>query len=145
MCFELISDVTKYVAWLNSLYDATEPLAAVQDDVKDYEIKLDDIRMIMENTMETLFSYDSLYNGINGTFAEAKNYCTRIGMLHDETNETITEGKNLVDEAQGLLVDAESNIQVNRYFNFFLNQFLIVIIIRKINIDEETDDMYKKL
>ncbi|XP_039307072.1 laminin subunit alpha-1 isoform X3 [Solenopsis invicta] len=106
-----LDDVTKYVAWLNSLYDATEPLAAVQDDVKDYEIKLDDIRMIMENTMETLFSYDSLYNGINGTFAEAKNYCTRIGMLHDETNETITEGKNLVDEAQGLLVDAESNIQ----------------------------------
>lgn len=129
MCFELISDVTKYVAWLNSLYDATEPLAAAQDDVKDYEIKLDDMRMVMENTIETLFSYDSLYNRINGTFVEAKNQCARIEMLRDETNETITEGKKLVDEAHGLLVDAENNIQVNRYFNFF-KQLITVLIIR---------------
>ncbi|XP_036145001.1 laminin subunit alpha-1 isoform X3 [Monomorium pharaonis] len=106
-----LDDVTKYVAWLNSLYDATEPLAATQDDVKDYEIKLDDMQMIMENTMETLFSYDSLYNHINGTFSETENQCAHIGMLRDKTNEAITEGKKLVDEAHGLFVDAENNIQ----------------------------------
>lgn len=106
-----LDDVTKYVAWLNSLYDVTEPLAAAQDNAKDYEIKLDDMRTVIESTMETLFSYDSLYNRINGTFVEAKNQCARIEMLHDETNGTITEGKKLVDEARGLLVDAENNIQ----------------------------------
>ncbi|KAL6255156.1 hypothetical protein P5V15_013489 [Pogonomyrmex californicus] len=106
-----LDGVTPYVAWLNSLYDVTEPLMAIQDDTKDYEIKLDDMRPIIENTMETLFTYDSLYNRINGTFVEAKHQCTRIRMLRDETNETITEGKNLLDEAQGLLIDAENNIQ----------------------------------
>lgn len=106
------------MAWLNSLYDATEPLAAAQDDAKDYEIKLNDIRTIIENTMETLFSYDNLYNHINGTSAEAKNQCVRIGMLRDETNETITEGKKLINEARDLLVNAENNIQVNR--NIFM-------------------------
>lgn len=102
------------MAWLNSLYDATEPLAAAQDDAKDYEIKLDDMRTNIENTMETLFSYDNLYNRINGTFVETKNQCARIEMLRDETNETITEEKKLVDEAHDLLVNAENNIQVNR-------------------------------
>lgn len=102
------------MAWLNSLYDATEPLAVAQNDSKDYEIKLDDMRMVIENTMEMLFSYDSLYNRINGTFVEAKNQCARIEMLRDKTNGTIIEGKKLVDEARGLLVDAENNIQVNR-------------------------------
>lgn len=110
------------MAWLNSLYDVTEPLAAAQNDVKDYEIKLNDMRTVIENTMETLFNYDSLYNRINGTFVEAKNQCARIGMLRDETNETIAEGKKLVDEAQGLFVDAEFDIQVNRDIIVFLKQ-----------------------
>ncbi|XP_029679159.1 laminin subunit alpha-1-like [Formica exsecta] len=103
--------VTKYVAWLNSLYDATEPLSAAQDDAKDYEIKLDDMRTVVENTMETLFSYDGLYNRINKTFIETKNQCARIEMLHDGTNESISDGKKLIDEALGLLIDAGNNIQ----------------------------------
>lgn len=105
------------MAWLNSLYDATEPLADAQDDAKDYEIKLDDMRTVIENTMETLFSYDALYNHINGTFAETKNKCARIKVLRDETNETVTEGKRLIDEARGLLIDSENDIQVNRDFH----------------------------
>ncbi|XP_024867463.1 laminin subunit alpha-1 isoform X2 [Temnothorax curvispinosus] len=106
-----LDGVTEYVAWLNSLHDATEPLASAQDDAKDFEIKLDDMRTVIENTMETLFSYDSLYNRINGTFVETKNQCVRIGILRDETNQTITEGQKLIDEAHGLLVDAGNNIQ----------------------------------
>jgi len=129
------------VAWLNSLYDATESLAAVQDDAKDYEIKLNDMRTVIENTMETLFSYDSLYSHINGTFIEAKNQCTRIGLLRDETNETITDGKKLVDEARGLLVDAENNIQVSRDISICLKQFLTVIIMKDINTGEEKDNV----
>jgi len=118
--FDLISDVTKYVAWLNSLHDATEPLAIAQNDAKNYEMKLNDMRTIIENTMETLFSYDSLYNHINGTFIEAKDQCAHIGILRDETNETITEGKKLVNEARDLLVDAENNIQVNKNIFIFI-------------------------
>lgn len=106
---------------MNSLYDATEPLSAAQDDAKDYEIKLNDTRTIVESTMETLFSYDGLYNHINKTFVETKNQCARIETLHDGTNESIFDGKKLIDEALGLLVDAGNNIQVRRYFHDFKN------------------------
>ncbi|KMQ97151.1 laminin subunit alpha-1 [Lasius niger] len=108
---DFLDDVTKYVAWLNSLYDATEPLSAAQDDAKDYEIKLDDMRTVIERTMETLFSYDGLYNRVNKTFVETKNQCARIETLHDGTNESISDGKKLIDEALGLLVDAGNNVQ----------------------------------
>lgn len=108
------------MAWLNSLHDATEPLAVAQNDAKNYEIKLNDMRTIIENTMETLFSYDSLYNHINGTFIEAKDQCARIEILRDETTETVTEGKKLVNEARDLLVDAENNIQVSRNIFIFI-------------------------
>ncbi|KAL0132326.1 hypothetical protein PUN28_000249 [Cardiocondyla obscurior] len=106
-----LDDVTKYVAWLNSLYDATEPLTIAQNDAKDFKIKLNDVRTIIENTMETLFSYDNLYNRINETYIEAKDQCARIETLRDGTNESITEGKNFVDESRGLLIDAENNMQ----------------------------------
>lgn len=87
-------------------------MIAAQDDAEDYAAKLKDMRRIIENTMETLFNYDNLYNNINNTFVEAKNQCTRIEVLRDETNESITDGEKLVDEARGLLIDAENNIQV---------------------------------
>lgn len=107
------------MAWLNSLYDATEPLSAAQDDTKDYEIKLDDMRTVVERTMETLFSYDGLYNHINKTHVETRNQCTRIQTLHEGTNESISDGKKLIDEALGLLLDAGNNIQVRRQFHCF--------------------------
>lgn len=131
------------MAWLNSLYDATEPLADAQDDAKDYEVKLDDMRTVLENTMETLFNYDGLYNHINGTFAETKNQCAHIKMLHDEMNETITEGKKLIDEARGLLIDTENDIQVNRdVFMIFFKQFITMIIMKSIPVKKEL--MYNK-
>lgn len=108
------------MAWLNSLDNVTEPLAAVQDDVEDYTVKLDDMRTVIEDTMETLFSYDGLYNSINRTFVDTKNQCARIKMLRDESNDSIAEGKKLVDEARGLLVDAENNIQVRRLSRYVL-------------------------
>lgn len=104
------------MAWLNSLQDATEPLAAAQDDAEEYTVKVNDMRTIIEDTVETLFNYDGLYNNINRTFVETKDQCVRIGMLRDETDELITEGNKLVDEARGLFVDTENNIQVWRFF-----------------------------
>lgn len=113
MSFRLTSEVAEYVAWLNSLQDVTEPLAAAQDDVEDYTVKLNDVRTVVEDTMETLFSYDGLYNGINKTFVETKQQCARIGALHDETNKSIAEGEDLEDQARGFLVDAKNDIQVS--------------------------------
>lgn len=112
MSFLLTSEVAEYVAWLNSLQDVTEPLAAAQDDAEDYAVKLKDMRTVVEDTMETLFTYDGLYNGINRTFVDTKEQCVRIGTLRDETNKSIAEGEDLIDQARGFLVDAENNIQV---------------------------------
>ncbi|XP_032674953.1 laminin subunit alpha-1 isoform X4 [Odontomachus brunneus] len=108
---DFLDEVAEYVAWLNSLQDVTEPLATAQDDAEDYAVKLKDIRTVVEGTMETLFTYDGLYNGINRTFVDTKEQCARIGMLHDETNKSIAEGEDLVDQARGFLIDAENNIQ----------------------------------
>lgn len=76
--------------------------------------------------METLFNYDNLYNNINNTLVEAKNQCTRIEVLRDETNESITDGEKLVDEARGLLIDAENNIQVWDIFISYKEYALLI-------------------
>jgi len=110
--FYLTSDVAQYVTWLNSLYDPTKPLAAIKDEAEDYAAKLNDIRTVIKDTMETLFSYNNLYNRINETHIDVKNQCTRIEMLHNKTNQSIAEGKEFINEARGLLIDAENNIQV---------------------------------
>jgi len=99
-------------------------LAAAQDDAEDYAIKLKDMRRIIENTMEALFNYDNLYNNINSTLAEVKNQCTRIEMLRDETNESLADGEKLVEEARGLLIDAENNVQVWIFLYFEKYTFL---------------------
>lgn len=114
MSFRLTSEVAEYVAWLNSLQDVTEPLAAAQDDAEDYAVKLKDVRTVVEDTMETLFTYDGLYNSMNRTFVEAKQQCARIDALRDETNKSIVEGEDLEDQARGFLVDAENDIQVSK-------------------------------
>ncbi|RLU21684.1 hypothetical protein DMN91_006060 [Ooceraea biroi] len=106
-----LDDVAEYVAWLNSLYDASEPLAAIRDDVEDYIAKLNDMRTVIKDTMETLFSYDGLYNRINETHIDIKNQFTRIRALHDKTNQSIAEGEEFIDKARGMLLDAENNIQ----------------------------------
>lgn len=68
--------------------------------------------------MESLFTYDGLYNKINRTFIDAKNQCDRIEALRDTTNKLINEGDKFVEKASGLLVDAENNIQVRRHCTF---------------------------
>ncbi|KZC04266.1 Laminin subunit alpha-1 [Dufourea novaeangliae] len=106
-----LEDVAEYTEWLNSLYDATEPLAIAQDDVEDYSLKVNDMRTVIEDTMETLFTYDGLYNGINQTLGEARNHCGEINVLKNEMNESITEGEKLRDETSGFIVDIQNNLQ----------------------------------
>lgn len=105
-------DVGEYTEWLNSLYDATEPLAIAQDDAEEYTMKLNDMRNVIEDTMETLFNYDKLYNNINQTYVQARNSCDEIYILQKEVNESITTGEKLTDETRGFIVDIQNNVQV---------------------------------
>ena len=47
--------------------------------------------------METLFTYDGLYNDINETFSKAKNHCDEINELRNNVNSSIVEGENWND------------------------------------------------
>nr|XP_012147088.1 PREDICTED: laminin subunit alpha-2 isoform X4 [Megachile rotundata]XP_012147089.1 PREDICTED: laminin subunit alpha-2 isoform X4 [Megachile rotundata] len=106
-----LEEVADYTDWLNSLYDATEPLAMAQEEAENYSMKLNDTRSIIEQTMETLFTYDGLYNNINQTLLEARNHCGEIDMLRNEVNESINEGQKLTDETRGFIIDIQNNIQ----------------------------------
>lgn len=105
-------DVAEYTDWLNSLYDATGPLAIAQNSAEEYSIKLTDMRNVIENTMETLFTYDGLYNNINQTYQEAKNYRSEIDMLRSTINVSLTEGEKLINETRSFIVDFQNNVQV---------------------------------
>ncbi|KAF3427281.1 LOW QUALITY PROTEIN: hypothetical protein E2986_11364, partial [Frieseomelitta varia] len=106
-----LEDVAEYTDWLNSLYDGTEPLTIAQDDAEEYSIKLTDMRNIIENTMETLFTYDGLYSNINQTFLEAKNHCNEINTLWNLINASVTEGEKLTNETHGFIIDFQNNVQ----------------------------------
>lgn len=109
---EINRDAQKTIDWSNSLYDATEPLAIAQDEAEEYSIKLNDVRSIIEETMETLFTYDGLYNDINQTFSEAKDYCNEINALRNNINSSIIEGEKLTNETRGFILDFQNNVQV---------------------------------
>ncbi|XP_061943056.1 laminin subunit alpha lam-3 isoform X4 [Apis cerana] len=106
-----LEDAQKTIDWSNSLYDATEPLAIAQDEAEEYSIKLNDVRSIIEETMETLFTYDGLYNDINQTFSEAKDYCNEINALRNNINSSIIEGEKLTNETRGFILDFQNNVQ----------------------------------
>ncbi|CAL7932952.1 unnamed protein product [Xylocopa violacea] len=106
-----LENVAEYTDLLNSLYDPTEPLAIAQDEVEDYSEKLNDMRNIIEDTMETLFTYDGLYNEINRTYLEGKNYCNEINMLRGAVDAPITEAVKLTNETRGFIVHFQDNMQ----------------------------------
>lgn len=62
--------------------------------------------------METLFTYDGLYNDINQTFSEAKDYCNEINALQNNINSSIIEGEKLTNETRGFILDFQNNVQV---------------------------------
>ncbi|XP_076279706.1 wing blister isoform X1 [Lasioglossum baleicum] len=106
-----LEDVAEYTDRLNSLYDATEPLAIAQDDVEEYSLKVSDMRTVIEGTMETLFTYDSLYNSINDTLGKARTHCIGINDARNEINESISDGEKLIDETRGFIIDINNNLQ----------------------------------
>ena len=70
------------------------------------------MRNIIENTMETLFTYDGLYNSINQTFLEDKHHNNEINTLWNTINASVTEGEKLTNETHGFIIDFQNNVQV---------------------------------
>ncbi|XP_015607311.1 laminin subunit alpha-1 [Cephus cinctus] len=106
-----LDDVTDYIFWLNSQYDATEPLMKAKKDALNTSRKLHDLRTIIESTMETLFTYDGLYNEINNTLDDTNYQYSLIRGLKNEITETTDEGEKLIDEAEGFFIDSQNNFQ----------------------------------
>nr|XP_031843946.1 laminin subunit alpha-1 isoform X2 [Nomia melanderi] len=106
-----LEDVAEYTERLNSLYDATEPLAIAQDDAEEYWLKVNDMRHVIESTMETLFTYDGSYNNINDSLTKARAHCNDITVITNEVNKSISEGEKLTDETRGFIIDIQNNIQ----------------------------------
>ncbi|XP_076751939.1 wing blister [Xylocopa sonorina] len=106
-----LETVAEYTDLLNSLNDPTEALAIAQDEAEDYSVKLNDMRNIIEDTMETLFTYDGLYNDINQTYWEGKDYCNEINMLRGAVDAPISEAVKLTNKTRGYIDDYQSNMQ----------------------------------
>lgn len=87
-----------------------------QEDTDDFTLKLNDMKKILEETMEILFTYDGLYKDINKTYVEFENYCNRITALAKEID-AMNDGKQLIDEAKGFIINTQNDLQVSMIEN----------------------------
>ena len=97
---------------MNSLYDAGEDIQKLKTSATKYSEKLDDMELNIEETMETLFTYDGLYNELNRTLNEADYKSNQINDLRADIVNWIDENKSLVEKAKESLNDAQNNFQV---------------------------------
>ncbi|XP_014204068.2 laminin subunit alpha-1 [Copidosoma floridanum] len=107
----LTNECTEYIDWLDSLLALIEPLDSAKEKAHDFSVKMKDMMKIMENTMETMFSYDTLYNEINMTYEVLSYQQEEISDKSSEINGSLNKGQNLIVEAKGCVVDSENNIQ----------------------------------
>ncbi|XP_076245323.1 wing blister [Calliopsis andreniformis] len=105
-----LEDVADITDWLNSLYDATEPLAIAQEDAEEYSDKLNNMKAVIEGTEETLFTYDGIYNNISQMLKQSKSFRDDINMMKIEVDECINEGEKLKEETQGFVIDLQNNL-----------------------------------
>lgn len=104
----------EYVEWLNAVCNSTEPVVIAQEDTDDFTLKLNDMKNILEETMEILFTYDGLYKNINETYVEFESNCNRIDGLAKEID-AMNEGKQLIEKTRGLIIDTQNDLQVSIY------------------------------
>ncbi|XP_043271259.1 laminin subunit alpha-1 [Venturia canescens] len=110
-CETYIEEAEEFIEWLNSRFDATEPLENLTNKSENYSSRLDNLNTYVEDTTEALYSYDVLYNEINMTYEEADFRYGKVNLLNVEVLESINEGKKLNDEAKGFVVDSQNNFQ----------------------------------
>lgn len=113
---------------LNDLVLSMEPLTKTKEEAHNHSIKLKDMMKILENTMETMFTYDTLYSEVNMTYEVLTYQQDEINEMNSDLTGSVDQGKTLVDEARGCIIDSENNIQVISVST----EFQRVMLIRKI-------------
>lgn len=93
-----------------------EPLEQCKEEANNISLKLNDMMKIMETTMETMFTYDTLYNEANSTYIILAYQQNDIENENSDIKRSIEEGKTLIDEAKGCILDSENNLQVPSLF-----------------------------
>ncbi|XP_066580920.1 laminin subunit alpha-1 [Prorops nasuta] len=106
-----LEDVGEHMDRLQSLFQAIEPLTNAQEEAEDYNVKINDLRTLIEDTMEDLFTYDGFYNEINKTNAELQHKRGDIHICINQINESINDGNTKNEEAKGFVIDMENNVQ----------------------------------
>ena len=89
-----------------------EPFANAKEQAHTYSIKLKDVMKNLESTMETAFTYDTLYNEINMTYDILSYQREEIDEMHSVIKASLDTGNTLVEEAKGCIIDSENNLQV---------------------------------
>ncbi|XP_048508975.1 laminin subunit alpha-1 [Athalia rosae] len=107
----IVNNATDYINWLSSIDNGENNVAEMKKYTNRYNEKVTDAKLIIENLMETLFTYDGLYGENEIGFNEAKNQYLHINAMHRETAQSIDESKTLVDEGKGFLIDSQNNFQ----------------------------------
>lgn len=86
------------------------PLTQAKESAHNYSLKLKDMMKNMETTMETMFTYDTLYNEVNMTYEILSYQQEGVDEMNSEIKDSLEEGITLVEEARGCIVDSENNI-----------------------------------
>ncbi|XP_023288824.1 laminin subunit alpha-2 [Orussus abietinus] len=107
----VLDDAVEYIDWLNSRYDPRESLAKTKKIAEILSDKVKDLRTILEDTMETLFTYDGFYKEINRTLDDLKYHRNKITGLNYDILESINEGDKLINDARKSILDSEKNFQ----------------------------------
>lgn len=94
------------------LLGSMEPLKTTKEEAHDYSTKLKDMMRLMENTMETMYTYDALYNEINMNYDILSYQREEIEERNSEIEGSLIQGQTLIDEAQSCILGSENNLQV---------------------------------
>lgn len=101
------------IVWVNTLFDATEPIAVAMTNVTEYNYKVDSLRTILENTMESLFTYEGFRNKINKTYEGITHRCSEISQLNADITKSMDKGSKMNEESIGFVIDSENNFLVS--------------------------------
>ncbi|XP_011501171.1 PREDICTED: laminin subunit alpha-1 [Ceratosolen solmsi marchali] len=103
-------ECSKFLDWFNELLISMEPITKVKEEGKKYSLKLKDTMNNIENTMETMFSYDTLYNEINMTYDILSYQREEITEINTTIMESINKETILIDEARSCIINNETII-----------------------------------
>lgn len=111
-CQNDLGEATDYIEWLNSQLEIIQPLDKIKLKTAQYSRKLDELKLHIQNTMETLFTYDSLFNKINNTYGGVQYQSDNINIVNADTLGMIDEGIKLNEEAKSFIIGSNNNFEV---------------------------------